>query len=384
LNVTGANGYRLQFGNVDVPVVMYGPATFTPTTAPLTITGTVKQVNGKTSTNPLGSDELKLDGTATGNLISGAIMDAADYPTNPYAQPLRITKAGTGEWILSGTNTYTGNTSITGGTLEIGGAGQLGSGAYAGAIAIAAAKTFKYNSSADQTLSGIIGTAATTGILVKAGPGTLTLTNANIYTGATSITAGKLKIDTAGTINSTSGLTINGATAEFMYNNSTNAFNKPITFTQGTLSGTGKIGVAVTVPAAGTLAPGASLGTLTLGNTTLNNLNDTGKLLFELGMTGGLSDMIVTGQLTLAANLNLADFTFTTGPTFGAGEYTLFQTTGITGAGTVDTTPGMVGGAPVNLDTSGSNIVLNVVPEPATLVLLALGGLGLLLGRKRR
>jgi len=383
LNVTGANGYRLQFGNVDVPVVMYGPATFTPTTAPLTITGTVKQVNGKTSTNPLGSDELKLDGTATGNLISGTIMDAADYPTNPNAKPLKITKSGNGTWVLSGVNTYTGATSVTGGTLEIGGAGQLGSGAYAGAIAIAAAKTFKYNSSADQTLSGIIGTAATTGILVKDGAGTLKLTGASAYTGPTSITAGKLKIDTAGTINTTSGLTINGATAEFMYN-STTAFNKPITFTQGTLSGTGTIGVAVTVPVGGTLAPGDSPGTLTLGNTTLNNLDNTGKLLFDLGMAGGLSDMIVTGQLTLAANLNLADFTFTTGPTFGAGEYTLFQTTGITGAGTVDTTPGMVGGAPVNLDTSGSNIVLNVVPEPATLALLALGGLGLLLGRKRR
>jgi fibronectin-binding autotransporter adhesin len=112
LDVTGANGYKLQINNVRVSIPSYAGAWNTklnPTTAPLTVAGNVQQVAGGT-----GTVNLQLDGTATNNLIAGNILDSADG--SPKA--LALTKQNTSEWILSGTNTYTGITKISGGTLQ--------------------------------------------------------------------------------------------------------------------------------------------------------------------------------------------------------------------------------------------------------------------------
>jgi autotransporter-associated beta strand protein len=123
LNVQGANSYRLQLGDVDLNVGQAGAQKFNPTTAPLTIAGTVKQVKGKTASNNLAADYLELKGTATGNLVSGAIQDADDYAdsSNPNARPLNVTKSDTGEWTLSGSNTFSGATSVSAGTLVLAG-----------------------------------------------------------------------------------------------------------------------------------------------------------------------------------------------------------------------------------------------------------------------
>ncbi len=154
-------------------------------------------INTDLAVTAAGNKILTLGGSNTGaNTFVGKIVDGTDAA-------ISLAKADSGTWILSGVNTYTGATSVSGGTLEIGGAGQLGSGSYAGAIAIAAGKTFKYNSSAAQTLSGIIGTTGIAGILVKDGAGTLTLTNANIYTGATTVSGGKLLLGEGGSMAAT-------------------------------------------------------------------------------------------------------------------------------------------------------------------------------------
>ncbi|WP_061960207.1 autotransporter outer membrane beta-barrel domain-containing protein, partial [Cupriavidus pauculus] len=82
------------------------------------------------------------------------------------------------------------------------------------------------------------------GGLVKIGAGTLTLSGANTYTGATTVNAGTLAV--------------NGSVAG------------AVTVNNGaTLSGTGKVGSTV-IASGGTLAPGNSIGTLTVnGNLTL-------------------------------------------------------------------------------------------------------------------
>lgn len=96
-----------------------------------------------------------------------------------------IAKSGAGTVTLSATNTYTGATTVSGGTLTIGGAGELGSGAYAGLITNNG--TLNYSSTALQTLSGVI---RGTGSLANNGPGTLTLSAVNAYSGPTVLNGG--------------------------------------------------------------------------------------------------------------------------------------------------------------------------------------------------
>ena len=120
-----------------------------------------------------------------------------------YSGGNTTTKTGAGILTFAGANTYTGATTITAGTLEIGGAGSLGSGSYAGTIANSG--TFEYNSSANQTLSGVI---SGTGSVVKGNTGTLTLTGANTYSGVTTINAGILEIQSDDALGSTVGETI--------------------------------------------------------------------------------------------------------------------------------------------------------------------------------
>ena len=60
----------------------------------------------------VGSKTLTITGNNTGdNRIGGAIVNSSSGSTS-------LTKSGTGKWILSGNNTYTGATSIVAGTLQ--------------------------------------------------------------------------------------------------------------------------------------------------------------------------------------------------------------------------------------------------------------------------
>jgi autotransporter-associated beta strand protein len=149
-----------------------------------------------------------------------------------------FTKNGTGILTLGGNNTYAGNTRINAGTVEIGAAGRLGAGNYTGNIVNNG--TFIYSGTSNQTLGGII---SGSGALTHNASSTLTLTGNNTFNGATAINAGTLVL--SGT-NTASAITVaSGAT----------------------LMGTGR-GGATTV--SGTIAPGNSPGTLTVGALTLN------------------------------------------------------------------------------------------------------------------
>jgi len=167
----------------------------------------------------LNGTTLATTGSFTANRIttlgSGGTFHTAPATTLTWNGPIGgnggLIKAGAGNLVLGGDNAYSGGTTISAGTLTLGHA----NGASAGTVHIAAGATFDvaahgfdltrvsgagtvtgagsvtYDSAASATLAPIL---AGTGGLVKAGTGTLTLSRANSYSGATHLNAGTLAL----------------------------------------------------------------------------------------------------------------------------------------------------------------------------------------------
>ena len=186
------------------------------------------------------------------------------------------------------------------------------------------------------TISSVIGSNVT-GVTQNSATSSMVLSGVNTYTSGTSVAAGKLTVNGAGSINASSGVTVNGSTAEFRYDSSV-AYAQPLTFTHGTLSGTGTISVAVTAGSGPTtVAPAGvgGVGTFTLGSTLAIDAAST--LSFDIN--GATPDLLaITGALSVTGLPSLA---VTTSGTL-AGDYTLatFASSGLTNANfTLGTTP---------------------------------------------
>ena len=202
--------------------------------------------------------------------------------------------------------------------------------------------------------------------IIKTGAGKLTLTGSNLYNGTTSILGGTLEID--GKLAPNVIWTTN--------NDDTNYFPTTSSLTVnagGTLSGTGTLtGVAVTVASAGTLSPGNSLGTMSLSGSLV--LDSGAQLNFAVGGAGASSELSMTSGPLSFTDLAFGDFSFSTGAGFGPGTYPLINFGSYTGSFGNQT--GVLDGYAASIGISGDNLVLNVVPEPSTLALLAVGGVG--------
>ncbi|WP_455153133.1 autotransporter-associated beta strand repeat-containing protein [Cupriavidus basilensis] len=115
-----------------------------------------------------------------------------------------VNQTGAGTTVLTNASTYTGGTTISAGTLQLGNGGTTGS--IVGDVANNGALAF--NRSDTAAFDGIISGA---GVVNQIGTGTTVLTNANTYTGGTTISAGALQLGDGGTTGSIVGdVTDNG------------------------------------------------------------------------------------------------------------------------------------------------------------------------------
>jgi autotransporter-associated beta strand protein len=274
------------------------------------------------------------------------------------------------------------------------------------------------NNATGLTFGGVIRNTAGTLAVTKTGTGTLTLSGTNTYSGDTTVTGGTLAIAGSGTIANTPRIQINTAAALDV------SGITGTTFTLGaaqTLAGNGTVVTGgKTVNLAGTLAPGASPGTMTQDGGTMqlavggdynwqilnaNGVAGTGYDTTNL-INGGVLDLDllsagntyninlwslsgigpdVNGDATFNNALTQSWALFSTGSAisgFSTDKFTLN-----TGAfnGTNGFTNALGGGSfGIALADGGTdiNLTFTPVPEPSTALLTALGVLAIL--RRRR
>ncbi|MFM9001000.1 MAG: beta strand repeat-containing protein, partial [Opitutia bacterium] len=115
-----------------------------------------------------------------------------------------LTKDGAGTFTIAAANTFDGAITISAGKLQVGAGSTTGS---VGAGAISNSGTLEINRSDALTCANVI---TGTGSFIKSGAGNLTLSGANAVTGATTVSAGDLTVD-SGALAGTSGVTVNDA-----------------------------------------------------------------------------------------------------------------------------------------------------------------------------
>ena len=289
------------------------------------------------SATTAGAAITTLSGASTGGVILGAQTLTLTAASGTFAGTISGTGSlvlSSGTEILTGANTYTGGTTITSGSL------QIGNGTTAGSILgnVLDNAALIYNHADTVTLATI---TSGPGTLTQAGTGKLILNGVNTYTGLTTIAAGSLMVGDA----AHPGARITGA----------------VTVGAGTLlQGHGTILGAVTNT--GTVAPGGSIGTLTVGTFTQGS---SGTLAIEISPTAN-SRLASTGPASLNGTVAL---TFDPG-TYTTHAYQILTGTPVTGRFSTVTLAGLptdlVAGIIYNPNAVEADLLL-ADPRPATI-----------------
>ncbi|WP_411882996.1 autotransporter domain-containing protein [Polaromonas sp. YR568] len=269
--VLGTPGSRVSFSQNDSTAYTFSAAisgsgwvdVTGASSAPTVLTGANSYTGGT-----LVRTNGQLTGTTTslqGNITNDGLLTFDQGANGSYAGSLSgngsLIKQGTGTVTLSGTSSHTGGTIITSGGLRGTTASLQG--------VITNHGSLEFSQAGNGTFAGAISGA---GPVLKSGAGNVTFSGTNNYSGNTVVNGGTLSV--------------NGRLA----NSTVQVMNG------GTLGGTGSVRNA-NIQAGGTLAPGNSIGTLTVN----------GNLTFQAGSTysvevnpaGGNDRTNATGTLTI-------------------------------------------------------------------------------------
>ncbi len=292
---------------------------------------------------------------------SNSVVQGVDFSGSPINGAGSVMQNGPGALILNTSNGYTGTTTINGGTLQLGTGASGQDGSIANTSGVNDFGTLAYNLFGSQTVAYQISGA---GNLEKAGPGALTLTTSNSYTGGTVVDGGTLNLSfgNGGTGTLRDGLTINpGATVVCTVSNALgyiglnwvqnitinggalltsiagndNGWDTAITMTGGTLGSTVAGGYfamgtpsSATPPSFNILASNAPA----VISANLNDRGDTGNTGITFNVTRGsaAADLLVSGNIltanggTAGITLNGNGITIFTGTNTYPGSTTIF------------------------------------------------------------
>ena len=358
-NVTVQSGAAFGVNRSDtytLPNAISGAGGFVQLGTGTTIFNTAQAYAGDTT---ISAGTLQIgNGGVAGSLASTTIVDNATLAinkSNSYGLAANISgtgglnQIGGGTTSLTGANTYAGSTNVTAGILRAGASGAfspnsafnigslgtlnlsgfdqtIGSLAGSGAVLLSTAILTTGNDNTGTTYSGGIQGA---GGVTKTGSGNFVLSGTSTYTGATTVNAGTLSVN--GDISSSSGVTVNSG---------------------GTLGGTGNV-PDVVVGAGGTLAPGNSVGTITVsGNLTFNSGST---YAVELS-SAGADRTNVTGTATLAGTVAVSS---TAGSSL-SNRYTILSAGTRSGTFSSLTTSNLPSGFGAALSYSGNDVLLDL------------------------
>lgn len=331
-----------------------------------------------TASGALGSGNIQMD--LTGNATTARLeLSGGITLSNSAIQFTGRNNTSVGIQSVSGNNTLSGaiNLQPGGGSYTV--QSDVGQLTLSGNIANASGtgtRTLTVTGAGNGVISGVIGNGTGTTGLTKSGGGTWEISSTSTYSGATSVTAGRLAVN--GSI-STSVATVSGT---------------------GTLGGSGMVG-AVTIQTGGTLAPGNSIESLGAGAVTLDSgstfayeldsqsLN--GDLVYSSGALSINSGAILSLTELAAGSLTSGKLTLVSYASWNGGLFTYLGNTldddSVITLGDnswVFNYNDVTGGSNFTTDQAGATgfVTMTAVPEPGVSLLGLLGALVLV--RRRR